>query len=60
MKAAFLVVFDIPAAAPEATPAQRERMRLILNAVVRNSTEAITEVHVTAHTLTPAELAELP
>lgn len=60
MKVAFLVVFDIPAAAPEPTPDQLERVRAILADVVRKNTEAATETAVFNHTLTPAELAALP
>lgn len=60
MKAAFLVVFDIPAAAPEPTPEQLARVAGILFDTVRKNTEEGTEVHVSPHTLTPAELAALP
>jgi hypothetical protein len=60
MKAAFLVVFDIPAAAPEPTPEQIERVRGILADVVRRHTEDSTEVKVLTHKLTPAETAKLP
>lgn len=60
MKAAFLVVFDIPATAPEPTPKQLARVAGILFETVRKNTEADTEVLVTPHTLTPAELAALP
>lgn len=60
MKAAYLVVFDIPARSPEPTPEQLERVRAILADVVRRNTEAHTETHVFTHTLTPAEVAALP
>lgn len=60
MKAAFLVVFDIPASAPEPTPEQLARVAGILFDTVRKHTEEGTEVHVAPHTLTPAELAALP
>lgn len=60
MKVAFLVVFDVPACAPELTPEMAERVRGILADVVRKNTEAETETTVLPHTLTPAELAALP
>jgi hypothetical protein len=60
VKAAFLVVFDVPHDAPEPTPEMAARVRRILFDVVRKNTEAATEVHVSPHTLTPAERAALP
>lgn len=60
MKAAFLVVFGIPESVPEPTPEQLDRVAGILFETVRKNTEESTEVHVTPHTLTPAELAALP
>lgn len=60
MKAAFLVVFDIPGSAPEPTPEQLERVRRILFDLVRKNTEEGTEVLVVPHTLCPAEVAALP
>jgi hypothetical protein len=60
VKISCLVVFDVPHDAPEPTPEMVARVRGILFEVVRKNTEAATEVHVSPHTLTPAERAALP
>lgn len=60
MKAAYLVVFDIPSDKPEPTPRQTERLRTILAALVRNNTQPDTRTIVFTHNLTPAEVAALP